>query len=119
MNLEKFFLRHTELYNFLKRLKFDPDPKLLNPQKYKLDINYYENSFEHNYVMVLLSFFGILVLLLSGIFDILNLELKLNFLLDFSAVSIFATSISILILLWYILSGKIKDARGAIDEYQK
>ena len=23
MNLEKFFLRHTELYNFLKRLKFD------------------------------------------------------------------------------------------------
>ena len=92
------------------------DPQL--QEKKNVNIDYYEKSLNHNELVVLLSFFGILALLSSGIINILNLELKLGFLLDTSAIVIFATSLGILIVLWYILKGKINDANGALNDYK-
>ncbi|MEM4067746.1 MAG: hypothetical protein QXV17_12895 [Candidatus Micrarchaeaceae archaeon] len=74
----------------------------------------FKRNFEHNEVMIYLSFSGIAVLLVSGILDILNLNLELQWLLDISISLIFLTSIGILVVLWYVISGKVADAKRKI-----
>lgn len=92
------------------------DPQLQGNKQ--VDIKYYNISLNHNKLVVLLVFLGILALLSSGMINILNLELKSGILLDTSAIIIFATSVGILIVLWYILKGKMEDAAGAVNAYK-
>ena len=93
------------------------DPALLQHNK-GINIKYYEDNFEHNKFMVILSFLGILILLSSGILNIINLEIKSPILLYISILFIFAASIGILAVLWFIIYGKIKDANRVLNDYK-
>lgn len=80
------------------------------------DLKHYKENFKHNMVMVYISFFGVLSILVSGILDIINLNLGLLLLLDVSVFIIFAASIGIIFVLWYVITGKIRDAKSNIEK---
>lgn len=93
------------------------DPALLQHSK-EINIEYYKDNFEHNKFVVILSFLGILMLLSSGILNIINLEIGSFILLYISILFIFAASTGILAVLWFIIYGKIKDANSALNDYK-
>lgn len=101
-------------YKELHQLATDP---VLLQHKEEIEIENYKNNLGHNEFMVIISFLGILILLASGILNIINLELKSIMLLDISILFIFASSIGILAVLRFIICGKIKDAKRALNGY--
>ena len=102
-------MHYKELHNIAT------DPVLLKHNK-KLGIEHYKNNLEHNVVMVFLSFFGITILLASGVLDMINYRLRLIPFLWISALFIFVASAGIVTILWFIITGKINDAEKAVDD---
>jgi hypothetical protein len=110
-------MHYKELHNIAT------DPVLLKHNKNvilkhnkKLGIEHYKNNLEHNVVMVFLSFFGITILLASGVLDMINYRLRLIPFLWISALFIFVASAGIVTILWFIITGKINDAEKAVDD---